>query len=143
MIELNTDRACDGCTKCCQGWLTGTAYGYEFHPQKPCHFLGKTGCNIYAVRPASPCKSFKCVWKTDKDFPIEFKPDKINAIFVMRELKDYTVIDVVEAGSELSNDVLNYIIQNFQNQKYKNIRYRYKGKLHILSNNNKFIEDNK
>jgi len=142
MISISNDRNCDGCTKCCEGWLTGSAHGYDFSPNKPCHFLQKHGCGIYEFRPYSPCKTFKCEWKQNKSIPEEFKPDKINAIFIKRERQDYTTLDVVEAGKPLSSEVLHFVIQLFQQNKYENIRYQHAGTFHVLGKNSKFIADN-
>ena len=62
-FPIIAERACDGCTRCCEGWLTGIAYGYEFYPGKKCHFLSSKNCTIYPIRPDNPCKTFQCQWK--------------------------------------------------------------------------------
>jgi hypothetical protein len=125
MIEIKSDRSCGECTMCCQGHLTGTAHGFEFGPNKPCHWVRKSGCSIYDFRPYSPCKTFKCEWKINKSFPDEFRPDKIKAIFVNRQLETGDRLDVVEAGDALNAKLLHFIIQLFNDHKYKHIRYQY------------------
>ena len=105
-------RNCDGCTKCCEGYLYGQSYGKQFMHGRPCHFalLGK-GCSIYEDRPHSPCQTFKCVWVIDtkRDFPEWMKPSLSNVIIVPRHINDILYIDVVEAGAKIDSTVLNWL----------------------------------
>jgi hypothetical protein len=77
-------KPCGACTKCCEGWLSGSAYGYEFRPGKPCHFVSKSGCNIYPIRPQDPCKTFKCFWKENIELPDWLRPDQSGVIALIR-----------------------------------------------------------
>lgn len=105
-------RSCAGCTKCCEGWLTGEALGQTFYPGKPCHFIsiGK-GCSVYAKRPKEPCQSFKCAWLIDKNIPEWMKPSDINTILTYKEINGIPYLSVIEAGSVLSAKVLTWVIQ--------------------------------
>ncbi len=125
MIKINSDRSCGECTMCCQGHLTGSAHGFEFGPNKPCHWIRDSGCGIYPYRPDTPCKSFKCEWKVNKEIPEEFRPDKCKAIFVKRPMSETeSRLDVVESGDVLSADVLHLIMILFQSHKYDHVQYQ-------------------
>ena len=67
-------RSCDGCTRCCEGWLQAEALGKRFFPGQPCHWLsiGK-GCTVYEDRPPV-CTSFTCAWLDNHFLPEWFKP---------------------------------------------------------------------
>ena len=106
------ERSCDGCAKCCEGWLAGEAYGHAFFRGRPCFFLNKT-CSIYDNRPAEPCKSFKCGWLASPEFPEWMKPDLSNVIINRSKSKDKDIdyFILVEAGSILSVKVLSWMIQ--------------------------------
>ena len=127
MITVNNDRSCGNCTMCCQGHLTGNAHGFEFGPGKPCHFIRESGCAIYPYRPYNPCKTFKCEWKTSKNIPETFRPDKCKAIFMLRETDEGPRLDVVESGEILSADVLHLIMILFNNHKYNYVHYQRNG----------------
>ncbi len=115
------NRLCDGCTKCCEGWLEGEAYGHHFYRGRPCFFLNKN-CSIYDSRPHNPCRSYKCCWLDDNQFPEWMKPDLVGMIInqVIREDISYYVL--VEAGSRLDVRVLSWMIQWALNSK-KNLLY--------------------
>jgi len=70
-------RACDGCTKCCQGYLSGTINGHEMGNLKPCAFMDKV-CTIYEDRPPT-CSNYFCAWAQEV-LPLWMKPDQINTI---------------------------------------------------------------
>jgi hypothetical protein len=124
-------RSCDGCTKCCHGWLEGQAKGHKFYGGRPCFYIGKSGCSIYEDRPETPCKSYKCVWLGEEVLPEWFKPDLINAIVTKRELNGVPYYDVVEAGSTLQTKVLNWLVHWSLNDNI-NIVYRIDGGEHWL-----------
>jgi Fe-S-cluster containining protein len=88
-LKPKLERSCQGCKKCCEGWLTGKAYGMAFSPSKPCFFLGSTGCNIYPNRPYDPCQTFLCEWRRDLRLPDWIKPDRSGRIFVARVVGDH------------------------------------------------------
>ena len=133
MPVINVERSCGECTTCCQGHLSGTAHGYEFFPGKPCHFVNKSGCSIYPYRPHDPCQTFKCEWKVNKSFPVEYRPDKLKVLFVKRILGtgEYR-LDILEAGAKIDAEVLHFIITMFNKKQYDYIRYEFNGEFHEL-----------
>ena len=118
-------RTCDGCTKCCEGWLSASAHGHTFYPGKPCHFLGKS-CTIYKDRPENPCKSYKCEWLVNEDIPMWMKPDLCNVIMTKRTENNIEFYDLAEAGQQLDSAVLSWVFMWALN-KNKNIKYQIKG----------------
>jgi len=105
-----TERSCDSCAKCCEGWLHGEAYGHAFYKGRPCFFLNKT-CSIYDTRPENPCRTFKCSWLAEDIFPHWMKPDLVNIIIVKREVENIIFYEVVEAGSTMDSKTLNWLVQ--------------------------------
>lgn len=106
-------RSCEGCTKCCEGYLAGNVEGYSFYNGKPCHFvdIGK-GCSIYAKRPKEPCVNYTCFWRSSEDLPIWMKPSDINAIVDKRTTPGgIKYISLHEAGSKLDSKVLTWLIE--------------------------------
>lgn len=114
-------RSCDGCTKCCEGHLSGKSYGIKFLHGNPCHFvsLGK-GCSIYEDRPYKPCQTFKCAWLMDetREFPEWMKPSLSNVIIVPRHIDDILYMDVVEAGCKIDSSILNWLFMYTINKKH-------------------------
>jgi len=105
MIRVQSaGRPCDGCTKCCEGWLTGEAYGYDFSPGKKCIFLNK-GCTIYPVRPDDPCKVFRCQWKINRSLPEWLKPDVSGVIVVKKTIEEFQYLHCVPTGVRVSDQV--------------------------------------
>ncbi len=105
-------RECGTCTKCCDGWLTGSAKGYNFWPGRKCHFVCSTGCTIYEDRPKDPCQSFTCSWLDDENIPAWLKPNESNVIMQWRTLPDANLshLEIVEAGAPMSAEVLSWVI---------------------------------
>lgn len=102
-------RSCNGCTKCCEGYVTGEAKGIPFYPGKPCHFQSCKGCSIYNDRPKL-CRDFKCVW-VEQNSPLpEWMYPKVSNIIVTRKEygngKDY--IEITEAGDVLKAKILSW-----------------------------------
>ena len=120
-------RTCDGCIKCCEGWLWGEAHGHKFWPGRPCHFMSDKGCSIYEKRPYEPCKSFKCEWLVNESIPEWMKPDLINAIIYIREEQGKTFWEITEAGSKLDTKVLSWLFMEYQNGKIPNLKYQIEG----------------
>jgi hypothetical protein len=111
--NISVKRNCGTCTKCCEGWLAGEAYGQSFYRGKPCHFIAiGTGCTIYAKRPKDPCVSYSCAWLTNADIPEWMKPSEINAIIDFRKINDTDIeyIKIHEAGETLKSSVLSWVI---------------------------------
>lgn len=109
-------RECGSCTKCCEGHLVGQIRDQLISPGNPCFFVNiGFGCKDYDNRPDEPCKTFSCYWKSNKDVPNRFKPDKINAVFVERFVKGQNgqigYIDLIKAPSDPSEEVLSWFLE--------------------------------
>ena len=107
-------RSCDGCTKCCEGYLAGEIQGKQMGFGKPCFLveIGK-GCNDYENRPEIPCKAFQCEWLINESIPEDLKPSTSNLIISRRFLNEkISYIEFVEAGSKLDSEVLSWAIEN-------------------------------
>jgi hypothetical protein len=133
VIPIKSERDCDGCTKCCDGWLTGIAHGHKFHHGKPCAFKGSSGCMIYDYRPYDPCVTFKCFWKYNNLVPIKFKPDKIGVILVERNIDGHRFLDVNLGGKLPSIELLEWVEDMYNKQKIKNIRVFLGESLYVYS----------
>lgn len=124
---MANERKCDGCTKCCEGWLSGSALGHDFWPGRPCPLLAiRKGCSVYQTRPNDPCKSYKCQWLVDPDIPLWMKPSEINAIITWREINGVGYIDVTEAGEDLRAEVLSWLVMDAIKRGF-NLQYSLKG----------------
>ena len=99
LFETQSGKPCDKCSKCCEGWLTGNAYGFEFKPGTPCKFITRSGCGIYAARPEDPCKTFKCHWKTNPRIPDWLRPDLSQVIILPRYLEEKRYLRLFNSGS--------------------------------------------
>ena len=137
---IKLERSCDGCTKCCDGWLSGNAYGVKFSVGKKCQWSTKKGCSIYELRPYDPCVTFKCFWKTNSIVPEEFKPNLINTILVERIFHNYKYLDICFAGNLVSIEVLNWAIKLFEDKKIQHLRYAKDGKFRLISDDIEFIQ---
>ena len=82
---------------CCQGWLTGEAWGHRFSPGRPCGWVGRQGCTIYENRPWSPCQTFECEWKRRASIDADLRPDLAGVIMVSRIQGTHEYIRVVES----------------------------------------------
>jgi len=137
------DRACDGCTSCCEGWLTANIYGIDMYPGKPCRFADKSnGCTIYNNRPANPCKGFYCYWKGNKDVPEHFKPSISKNILVLRSTEDGArFLDINEAGKPVDFEILNWAIEQYRSKKVDSVRWIMGAnkKMNYVSRDQRFI----
>ncbi len=126
---MDVKRECGNCTKCCEGWLAGDAYGHSFYKGKPCHFIaiGK-GCTIYTERPKEPCVSYSCAWLKTADFPEWLKPSEVNAIIDFKKIMNTEIdfIKIHEAGETLRSDVLSWVI-NYATSKGYNLYWTVNG----------------
>lgn len=118
------ERKCEGCHKCCDGWLWGKAHEHEFWPGRPCHFVGSKGCTIYPDRPHDPCVTFKCLWLKDSNIPEWMKPDQSNVILVDREKNGVAYIESYEAGARLDPKVLSWMFMSHVQGKIPNLKYQ-------------------
>lgn len=103
--KSKADRTCGKCTKCCDGWLSGVAYGHEFRPGVPCHFVTRQGCSIYPIRPDEPCKTFRCHWKENTQIPDWMQPNLSGVIVMIRYLEKHRYIRMSYAGRMPSEQV--------------------------------------
>lgn len=120
-----TNRTCDGCSKCCEGWLRGEANQHTFYPGKPCHYLAK-GCSIYDNRPKDPCQQYKCMWLESDELPMWMRPDLCNAIVTKHNKDGVEFYSLVEAGQQLDSAVLSWFLLWALNNN-KNLMYEVKG----------------
>jgi uncharacterized cysteine cluster protein YcgN (CxxCxxCC family) len=137
-FPIIAERSCDGCTRCCEGWLSGNAYGYDFYPGKKCHFLTSKSCSIYSVRPENPCKTFQCQWKENTQIPDWLKPDKCNTILLRRKYESYTYWFMVHTGKTVDPRV--YEWANEQAGKGKHLMGYEFQQLKIFSQDQGFID---
>jgi Fe-S-cluster containining protein len=97
-------RSCNGCTRCCEGWLTTKVFNFEIGPEQgPCRFLGKGGCSIYEQRQYDPCQTFQCGWKENTSIPEDIKPSKSNVILLLRYIAPYHFYRMVKCGEPLDS----------------------------------------
>jgi hypothetical protein len=137
---IDYKRHCDGCTMCCEGWLTGESHGYEFYPGLPCHFVGCNGCSIYENRPDEPCKSFACSWLNDNFLPEWFKPNQSNLICNWEEWeKNCYFLSVIECGKQIEAKYLNWLKKTSNYTTDFNVRYTISGTIYYLGSD-KFLQ---
>jgi len=98
VFTINSGRSCDGCTACCEGWLTGVAYGYAFSPGVKCKFLSHKCCSIYQARPYDPCKTFQCHWKLNTQIPEWLKPSRSGVIILQKYQEPFHYLRLVKTG---------------------------------------------
>lgn len=124
-IKTVTTRLCDGCTSCCEGWLSCNIYGNEVYRGKPCVFLKeKQGCSAYDFRPTSPCKNFVCYWRQDITIPEKFKPNICGNIMVFRKTEDNIVhLDILEGSKPIDHELLDWVLQRYIEKKINSVRW--------------------
>lgn len=91
-------RSCENCTACCDGHLTGEAYGHKFYPGRRCAFVSRSGCSINDFKPQNPCVTFLCGYKYMPDFPSWTRPNLSNVIFVQRVYEGQTYLHGSDTG---------------------------------------------
>ncbi len=106
MIQKNRilKRHCGSCTKCCEGWLVGDAYGFSFGNGLSCTFFNK-GCSIYPNHPQHPCKEFECQWISDISLPEWLKPEISGVIITKKGLEIFDYLMVIPAENKLNEKV--------------------------------------
>lgn len=110
-LLIKNNRSCEGCTKCCEGYLATNIKGNEVAPGKPCPFVQQgVGCNIYKDRPKDPCKQFECFWRASEKMPIEFKPSETNVIVTEQNIDGIPYLALIEAGSKVTPEMLSWFI---------------------------------
>jgi hypothetical protein len=111
-LPIVEGRSCDGCTKCCEGYLVGVVNEKQFGFGEPCFLvqIGK-GCKDYENRPEYPCKAFQCEWLINPDVPEDYKPSESNVIMSTRYIDENTkYLELIEAGEKLNPSVLSWSI---------------------------------
>lgn len=125
-ILEKTARKCGSCTECCK-WLEGEVYGYSFYPGNPCQFLGECGCSIYEDRPDIPCKSYQCVWLSNKGIPEWMRPDLSGVIICAKKWNYYDeeriYFEVFETGRKIDSEVLAWLFDAHLNTKMPMVIY--------------------
>lgn len=118
-LKNKNERSCEGCTACCEGWLSADINGHEVAPGKPCPFVQQgIGCSIYKDRPKDPCKQFQCMWRATDDsiMPDKFKPSEIGSIVTIAEIDGIPYHRVTECGVRPDPEFLSwfmlFILQN-------------------------------
>jgi hypothetical protein len=132
-------RDCAGCTKCCEGWLSGQAYGHTFNIDKRCIFL-RGGCSIYPNHPIDPCKLFECQWKMNRSLPEWLKPDKVGAIILKKQIDIFEYLMIVPAGKKIDKCVFDWA-ERYSQETIKNHVVIFNGKnFNIYSKHRHFKE---
>lgn len=74
------NRTCNGCTKCCEGYLVVEEINID--PANSCKFVEKgIGCKSHATKPTI-CTKFYCKYLEDPLIPDWLAPMKSNIIFL-------------------------------------------------------------
>lgn len=131
-------RSCGSCTKCCEGWLFGDSYGFEFKPGVPCKFLRKSGCSIYPIRPENPCKTFRCHWKDNTAIPDWMRPDQSGIILLPKRIGDFFYLQIVFTDVTPPDRVYEWSEQ--QAQAGRNLVAHMDNGYRIFSGNDRFKE---
>lgn len=122
------DRSCDGCTRCCEGWLTATIHGEDMYPGKPCQYVEEgVGCSIYNDRPKDPCKEFLCEWRVNDQIPLQFKPSISNSIILDKKIRNIPYYNIVQTGTEADPEFLSWLFMYCMTLS-KNVRWEVNGK---------------
>jgi hypothetical protein len=120
-------RTCGECAKCCEGWLSGSAYGHPFSPGNPCFFLEKT-CSIYQDRPVVPCQNYRCAWLAEDTFPMWMKPSLVNMIISKRVIEEHHLsYYVIDHGGESFDPRALAWLHHWAASTRSNVEYRLNG----------------
>ena len=102
-------RDCNGCTACCEGWLSGQVQNKYFQSGRPCHFKCENGCSIYEQRPENPCKTYHCEWLNNPDTPEWMKPNLSKIIITKKQWKNGEYLEINEMGCKIDPTMLNWM----------------------------------
>ena len=110
-LVVKNSRSCDGCTKCCEGWLSAEIHGEMMYPGKPCQFveIGK-GCTAYETRPENPCKQFMCMWRATDQIPEHFSPKETGIVVAEQRIGNIPYLAAIFAGSEIQPEMLSWFV---------------------------------
>jgi hypothetical protein len=111
--DLRRTRECGDCNECCTGVLHANVYGKFMDKGRPCHYLGKSGCTIYAKRPPV-CSSYQCEWLKDDstNIPEWMRPDMSKVIITLRQWGDqlqHVYWQINECNEKIDSSILNWI----------------------------------
>lgn len=108
----STQRACEPCTACCDGWVQMTINGVPVYPGCPCPHSTGSGCDDYANRPTDPCVNFNCGWVVPgSPLPDWMKPDnaKVIVIFDKTRWRGVPVDVAVPVGRRIPPRALSWL----------------------------------
>jgi len=126
-------RTCGGCTACCEGWLSGEAYGHKFFSGMPCYYKGNSGCSIYEDRPEHPCVSYKCAWLSHPEiFPEWMRPSDTKVLMNITEQSGHYFISLIEMGQKMDSKVLSWVIMQYLQGSIPNVRWQVDGAWYTL-----------
>lgn len=105
-------RSCNGCTKCCEGWLSANIKGHDMYPGKPCYFVEiGIGCKEYEDRPKDPCISYNCMWVSNIDVPEEFSPINTGVIIdIQNRENNISFVCLTPAPNNPSIEMLSWAV---------------------------------
>lgn len=132
-------RTCEGCTKCCEGWLLVKIGDQQLHPGNPCQFVDcGVGCTVYNDRPEQVCGAFECGWKDGDLVPEQFSPKETGQIVTVQTVESMEYIQSVYAGKEIAPDFLSWLV-TFAVARQLNVEWSVNGQPHMLGSQT-FIE---
>lgn len=79
-------RDCGSCHECCNGKVSGSAYGNVFNKDRQCVFMVCEKCTIYKTRP-EVCRNYQCAWSQHL-LPEWMRPDKTGTLVSIEIDKD-------------------------------------------------------
>jgi len=127
-LRVLSNRSCDGCVKCCEGWLEGDVRGHKMSSGKPCFYLSSNslGCAEYDDRPKDPCRDYRCVWLEDETFPDELKPNASGILVTKRQtflpgdvgMQRADYYEVKSASSSISPDAWDSVLSWLKSKQF-------------------------
>jgi len=138
-IEILSKKSCDGCTKCCEGYLTANIKGHSMSLGNPCPFVIKdVGCGEYATRPQNPCVAFECEWRRNPYFEEWLSPNNSNVIFTRQVKGKFEFLNISEAGRPLEQKVIDWAVSYAEKNKL-NLAWSVENVNYVVGSN-EFIE---
>ncbi len=116
----HTDRECQPCTACCDGWVQMVIEGVAVYPGSPCPHSTGEGCDNYANRPRDPCDNFNCGWIVpDSPLPDWMKPNEGRVIVILSKLSWNSVsVDLaVPVGRRIPQHSLQWLQEFSESQR--------------------------
>lgn len=131
-LGKKSGRSCEGCTKCCEGWLIANIAGVDIYPGKACKFVDPgVGCTIYDNRPDQLCGAFECSWRASDFIPEKFSPKNIGQIVSHQNLDGIDYLLVSYAGQRLDADFLSWFVSYVVGNQL-NAAWEVDGEWHLL-----------